>query len=61
MIKETSFETVKNSNGEVSKICHYILDTSDDAQNLPANAPVGSDALAPDAVFVRFPGGWSAV
>ncbi len=61
MIKETSFEMVKNSKGEVSKICHYILDEAADFENLPANAPVGSDALAPDTVYIKFPKGWSAI
>ena len=61
MLKETHFEKVKNSKGELSGIRHYIMDSESDAALLPDDAPVGSDAFAKDCVFIKFPEGWSAI
>ena len=61
MIKETHFETLKNSKGELTNIRHYILDTDTDALLLPEDAPVGSDAVSKTGVYIKFPVGWAAI
>ncbi len=61
MIRETHFETIKNSLGESSEIRHYIMDSDIDFNNLPADAPVGSDALSKTSMYIKFPEGWSAI
>ena len=61
MIKETHFETVKNSIGECSEIRHYVMDTDSDFNKLPSDAPIGSDAVSKSSAFIKFPEGWSAI
>lgn len=62
MIKETGYERLKNSRGEVSLPRHYIMDSESELDMLPTDAPVGSDALAKGGkVFIRFPSGWAEV
>lgn len=62
MIKETSYDVLKNSRGELSLPRHYIMDLDEDASILPADAPTGSDALsASGKVYIKFPKGWSAI
>ncbi|MBQ7821176.1 MAG: hypothetical protein IJ391_02720 [Clostridia bacterium] len=61
MIKETHFENIKNSNGERASIRHYIMDNDSDATMLPEDAPVGSDAMSKNSVYIKFPEGWTAI
>lgn len=61
MIIETDFEIKKNSKGERATVRHFLMDSDSDAAALPADAPVGSDALSDTSVFVKFPSGWRSV
>lgn len=62
MIKETGYERLKNSRGEVSLPRHYIMDSASELELLPPDAPVGSDAFAKGGkAFMRFPSGWAEV
>ncbi len=61
MIIETSFEQTRNSKGETGSIRHFILDSDTDASSLPADAPIGSDALSKTSVFIKFSDGWSSI
>lgn len=61
MITETHFETIKNSLGQRSKIRHFIMDSDTDAKDLPPDAPVGSDAISKNSVYIKFPEGWSVI
>lgn len=61
-MKEYSSEFTKNSNGEVGEIRHYLLKSGENASSLPANAPVGSDALSEDGnAYIKFENGWKEI
>ncbi len=61
MIKEINCETIKNSKGEISRLCHFVLDSTSDIENLPKDVAIGSDALVGDAVYVKFPRSWRKI
>lgn len=61
-MKEISCEKVKNSIGETSVICHYIIDDEAEASMLPSDAPLLSDALCRSGgVYIKFESGWSKI
>ena len=62
IMKEVSFERVTNSKGESATIRHYIIESASEAAELPADAPVMSDALCKDGtVYIKFESGWVAI